>query len=246
MPIVHHNRSTIDPNKKLIVYTHQGLGDIICCYAIIKTFIAESYEDIIIPGKKTFLDSLNYLYTGEPRLSILPIIDTNIINIEANEVYSYAEQNNLEILQIGFGNLKQPFHYNQFFDQVNIPYRQSWEIFPNFKSSEHSKKLYDSFSLDNKDYILEINTNTSGTFELKIDSDLPRVKMFKTDFGSGIFDWIDVIMNAKEIHTVGTGAFHLIDRIKNFNKHCALYFHNVRHDFHTIDTNWTWGLIDYE
>jgi hypothetical protein len=246
MPIVHHNRSTIDPNKKLIVYTHQGLGDIICCYAIIKTIIEESYGDIIIPGKKPFLDSLNYLYNGESRLSILPITDTNIINIEANEVYSYAEQNNLEVLQIGFGHLKQPFHYNQFFDQVNIPYRRSWEIFPEFKSSEHSKKLYDSLSLDNKDYILEIDSNTSGTFKLKIDSDLPRVKMFKTDFGSGIFDWIDVIINAKEIHTVGTGAFHLIDRIENFNKDCELYFHNVRHDFHTIDTNWTWNLIDYE
>ena len=246
MPIVHYNRSTIDPNKKLIVYTHQGLGDIICCYAIIKTIIEESYGDIIIPGKKPFLDSLNYLYNGESRLSILPITDTNIINIEANEVYSYAEQNNLEVLQIGFGHLKQPFHYNQFFDQVNIPYRRSWEIFPEFKSSEHSKKLYDSFSLDNKDYILEINTNTSGTFDLKIDSDLPKVTMFKSNFGSGIFDWIDVIINAKEIHTVGTAAFHLIDRIENFNKDCELYFHNVRHDFHHIDKNWEWTLIDYE
>ena len=246
MPIVHHNRSTIDPNKKLIVYTHQGLGDIICFYAIIKTIIEESYDGIIIPGKKPFLDSLNYLYNGEPRLSILPITDTNIINIEAGEVYSYAEQNNLEILQIGFGNLKQPFHYNQFFDQVNIPYRQSWEIFPDFKSSDYSKQLYNSLSLDNKDYILEINTNTSGTFDLKIDSDLPKVTMFKSNFGSGIFDWIDVIINAKEIHTVGTAAFHLIDRIENFNKDCELYFHNVRHDFHHIDKNWEWTLIDYE
>ena len=246
MPIVHYNRSTIDPNKKLIVYTHQGLGDIICFYAIIKTIIEESYGDIIIPGKKAFFDSLKYLYKGQPRLSILPITDEKIINIEMGEVYSYAEQNNLDILQIGFDNLKQPFHYNQFFDQVNIPYRQSWEIFPDFKSSDYSKQLYNSLSLDNKDYILEINTNTSGTFDLKIDSDLPKVTMFKSNFGSGIFDWIDVIINAKEIHTVGTAAFHLIDRIENFNKDCELYFHNVRHDFHHIDKNWEWTLIDYE
>lgn len=246
MPLLHNNRLSVDPNKPLIVYTHQGLGDIICCYAIIKTIIEESYGDIIIPGKKPFLDSLTYLYNGETRLSILPISDTNNINIEVGEVYSYAEQNNLEILQIGFGQVTQPFHYKQFFDQVNIPYRRSWEIFPDFKSSEQSRKLYDSLSLDDKDYILQIDTNSSGSFELKIDSDLPRVKMFKSDFGAGIFDWIDVIVNAKEIHTVGTGAFHLIDRIENFNKDCTLFFHNVRHDFHTIDTNWGWNLIDYE
>ena len=245
MPIVHYNRSAIDPNKKILVYTHQGLGDIICCYAINKTIIAESHNGIIIAGKNTFLDSLNYLYNDEPRLEILPITDTTNINIEVGEVYSYAEQNNLEILQIGFGNLTHPFHYKQFFDQVNIPYRQSWEMFPEFKTSEHSKQLYDSFSLDG-DYILEININTSGTFILKIDSNLPRVGMFKSNLGSGIFDWIDVIMNAKEIHTVGTGAFHLVDRIKKFNKDCELYFHNVRHDFHTIDTNWKWNLVEYE
>lgn len=245
MPIIHHNRSTIDPNKKLIVYTHQGLGDIICCYGIIKTILEESYGNIIIPGKKPFIDSIMYLYKEESRLGVLPITDTSDINIEVAEVYSFAEQNNLEILQIGFANVKHPFHYNQFFDQVNIPYRRSWEIFPDFKSSDPSKKLYDSLSLENKDYILEINTNTSGTFELKIDSTLPRVKVFKSNFGAGIFDWIDVIVNANEIHTVGTGAFHLIDRIENFNKDCSLYFHNVRHDFHTIDTNWEWNLIEY-
>lgn len=246
MPVIHRDRTTIDINKPLLVYTHQGLGDIICCYAIIKTLLEESYGNILIPGKKPFLDSLTHLYNEEPRLYMLPITDTNNINIEVSEVYSYAENNNLEILQIGFGNVIQPFHYKQFFDQVQIPYTRSWEIFPDFKSTEHSKKLYESLELTDKDYILEINTNTSGTFELKIDSNLPRVKMFKSNFGTGIFDWIDVIINAKEIHTVGTGAFHLIDRTENFNKECGLYFHNVRHDFHTIDTNWGWNLIDYE
>ena len=245
MATVHYNRLDIDPTKKIIVYTHQGLGDIICCYAIVKTIIEESVSDVIIPGKTSLLDSLNFLYNGEPRLSILTISDNLDMNNEMGTVYSYANQHNLDVLQIGFSNIKNPFHYNQFFDQVDIPYRRSWEIFPNFKSSDNSKKLYDTVSLGDKDYILEINTNSSGTFELKIDSDLPKIKIFKSNFGSGIFDWIDVIVNAKEIHTVGTGAFHLVDRIENFNKDCKLYFHNVRHDFHTIDTNWEWTLINY-
>ena len=246
MPLIHSNRSVIDPNKNIIVYTHMGIGDMICTYAIVKTIIEESYGNIVIPCRQIFLDSINHLYKDEPRISLLPISYSIDTHVEVSEIYKYAEQNNLEIFQFGFGQLINPFHYKQFFDLVNIPYKRSWEVFPNFKSSDHSKQLYNSFSLDNKDYILEINTNTNGKFDLKIDSNLPKVKMFKSNFGSGIFDWLDVIMNAKEIHTVGTGVFHLIDRTENFNKDCKLYFHNVRHDFHTIDTNLTWNLIDYE
>ena len=246
MATVHYNRSAIDPNKNIIVYTHIGIGDMICNYAIFKTIVDESYGNIIIPCRQIFLDSMTHLYKDEPRVSFLPVSYSTDVHVEIQEIYNYAEENNLEIFQFGFSQLTNQFHYKQFFDLVDIPYRQSWEIFPKFESTKNSKQLYDSLSLDGKDYILKINTNTSGTFDLKIDSNLHKVAVFKSEFGTGIFDWIDVIKNANEIHTVGTGIFHLIDRIENFNKDCKLYFHNARQDFHTIDTKLKWNLIEYE
>ncbi len=55
-----------------------------------------------------------------------------------------------------------------------------------------------------------------------------------------------LIKNAKEIHSVGTGPFHVVDRITDFNYNCLFYFHNVRDDFKTIDTRLKWNLIEYE
>ena len=64
--------------------------------------------------------------------------------------------------------------------------------------------------------------------------------------GTGVFDWLDVIRNASVIHSVGTGPFHLVDRLDDLKAVDNLYFHNVRDDYKTISTRLEWNLIEYE
>lgn len=229
---------------KIIVLTHLGLGDMICCYSIVRAVMDNVAHTVIVPCKEKYVNSLKHLYSSETRIVLLSMaVPDNNIGSELATVLNYGQQNNIDIIQIGFNNVREPFHYKQFFDQVSVPYQTSWDRFPDFQSTPQSKQLYDS--LENKDYALVINTNSYGSYDLKIDTDLPQLKMYDANLGLGIFDWLDVIKNAKEIHSVGTGPFHLIDRIKKFNYNCELYFHNVRQDYHTVDTHWDWKLIDY-
>jgi hypothetical protein len=100
--------------------------------------------------------------------------------------------------------------------------------------------------LSGKEYALLINENSYGKSDLVVNDIIQKVTMYKTDLGNGIFDWLDVIKNATVIHSVGTGPFHLVDRMRNLNPACSLHFHNVRDDYKTIDTRLEWNLVNYE
>jgi hypothetical protein len=187
------------------------------------------------------------MYKNDKNIFVVPIPDPgNNIGLEFLYIEQIRRDLGLELIRIGFDNVRHPFHYTQFYEQVSVPYKNSWDSFPDFESSEQSKQLYNSLELDGKDYALLISENSYGKSDLILNTPLHKVDMHKTNLGTGVFDWIDVIRNAKEIHSVGTGPFHLVDRIKKFNYNCELYFHNVRDDFKTINTYYKWNLIDYE
>ena len=234
---------------KALLHTHSGLGDMICCYAITVKLL-EKYDEVYIPCKEKYSDSVGHLYKDLDNVFIMTIPDdtNNNINLELEVVNNFAQTENLEVVRIGFHRLQSPFHYKQFFDQAGVEYFESWDLFPDFTSTENSKSLYENLVPKNKEYALLINENSYGKSDLKVETDLLKVTMHKTDLGAGIFDWIDVIVNASEIHSVGTGPFHFIDRIKKsrFKKDCKFYFHNVRDDFKTVDTELDWILQEYE
>ena len=233
--------------RKVLIHTHSGLGDNICCYGIVKHFAENELDEVYVSCKEIYLDSVMHLYRNDDNIFIVPIPNPgNNISLEFEYVDQICKERDLELIRIGFDKVKQPFHYTQFYNQVSVPYEKSWDNFTSLESTPESKQLYNSLGLNGKEYVLLIRENSYGKSDLVVHTDLPKIEMYKTDLGTGVFDWLDVIKNAKEIHSVGTGPFHVVDRITDFNYNCLFYFHNVRDDYKTIDTKLKWNLIEYE
>lgn len=233
--------------EKVILHTHSGLGDTICLYGMVKYLLDVKYENIYLVCKDTYIDSIAYLYKDDDNVHLISMPNPgNDIGKEMEYVYHFSQQENIPIVRVGFENLIPPFHYSKFFNQIDVPYSTSWDLFPNFESSEESEKLFSDLQLKDKEYALLINENSYGKSDLTVVDDIQKVTMYKTDLGNGIFDWLDVIKNAKVIHSVGTGPFHLVDRMRDLRKDCTFYFHDVRDDYKTIDTHLNWNLVKYE
>ena len=245
MPRLLNNINELNPIQDVLVYTHLGLGDILANFAINKTVLNRTSGKVYLPVKSRYLESMMHLYNDENRVIVFEV---NIENYaaEQQDVYNIINNFNLDHFMIGFGAVKQPFHYVQFYEQIGVEYNQCWKLFPELKSTQQSKELYKELISDKKDYIIVVDTNSWGTYDLKIESNLPIIKTFITNKGTGIFDWFDIVINAKEIHTVGTAFFHLADHIKKYSKNVKLFFHNCRKDFDTVDKQHNWIKVDYE
>lgn len=240
-----NNINEVDSKNDVLVFTHLGLGDILANFAINKSVLLKTTGKVYIPTKPRYLDSIMHLYKEEDRAVIFEVDESNYSS-EITSVFNVINNLDLDYLMIGFNAVTEPFHYSQFYTQAGIDYNLCWKLFPTLRSSKHSKELYSDLKLKNKDFIIVVDTNSWATYNLKIDSGLEQVKTFVTDKGTGLFDWIDVVLNAKEIHTVGTSFFHLVDHIKHYNNDTKLYFHNCRKDFDTVGKQHNWIKIDYE
>jgi len=237
----------VEKIKNIILHTHSGLGDTICLYGMVKYLLENTYENIYLVCKDTYLDSIAHLYKDDDNVHIISMPNPgNDMAQEMSYAAHFSETENIPIIRVGFENLQQSFHYSQFFNQLSVPYESSWNNFPHFDSTDESKELYKSLDLDGKEYALLINENSYGKSDLKVTTDLHKVTLHKTDLGTGVFDWLDVIRNASVIHSVGTGPFHLVDRLDGLKAIGNLYFHNVRDDYKTISTRLEWNLIEYE
>jgi len=237
----------VEKIKNIILHTHSGLGDAICLYGMVKYLLNTKYENIYLVCKDTYIDSLAYLYKDDDNVHLISMPNPgNDIAQEMLYVQHFSETENIPIIRIGFENLNPPFHYHKFFNQIDVPYEISWDLFPDFESTTESKQLYESLDLKDKEYALLINENSYGKSDLTVTDGMDKVTMYKTDLGNGIFDWLDVIKNATVIHSVGTGSFHLVDRMRDLNPICTRYFHDVRDDYKTIDTRLEWNLVNYE
>lgn len=242
--------TNIDPEivktKHFVLHHHLGLGDVICLFGLVKE-IQNKYPDhtIHLPVKTYYLDSVNVLYQYlNPNFKIFTI-DTSLTDDEDRQVINYAERNHLGILRVGFEQLKHPHHYRMFFQQLDLDYRLSWSNFPDIPEDRESISLYQKLS-GNKSYNLIIDANSQGDYKLNIlNNDIQNIKLHNVNGARGIFDWITIIKKATTIHSVGTSAFHLIDRV-NFINRPLLYFHNVNKDFKTVDTKNEWEVVDYK
>lgn len=231
--------------KHFVLHHHLGLGDVICLFGLVKE-IQRKYPacTIHLPIKTHYLESVDVLYQYlNPNFKIFTI-DTSITDDENQQVINYAKRKGLKILRVGFEKLRHPHHYSMFFQQLDLDYRLSWDNFPDISEDKESIALHQKLT-DNNSYNLIIDANSQGCYELNIPNNYMRnIKLHNAHGARGIFDWITIIKKATTIHSVGTSAFHLIDRV-NFTNKPILYFHNVNDDFKTVDTKHQWNLVNY-
>lgn len=186
-----------------------GLGDVLACEPIakhyhnlgykIKYWILEEYEWIrnyiryidYIPIKKDQIKQSKEIIFKEDFI-YLPLIHTSVSqNYEWKRVGWLYDKYIISKLEPG---LWKTFEYERNFEKENI--------------------LYDLLNLKNKDYIL-INGNSSvGYRDINIDSKYEKINMHEIKDYT-MLDWIKVMQNAREIHTVSTSILFPIIKINH-------------------------------
>ena len=139
---------------------------------------------------------------------------------------------NLEILRVGHEKFTFPMP-ETFYTQLNLPYSVSREyfrfIYDREKNSILESHLKDYYNTGSKLIMsLFILESSAGNFPVNSLKHLDDQKYIlfekKSDIFYNMFFYIDVLRNAKAIHTVNSSVFCLADRLETSEK---LFFHNT-------------------
>lgn len=256
--------------SSLVIQTHTGLGDHIIANGMVHAY-AEDHDKVYVPHIAMFGKSIRALYAGYDNIETVELPDIDVVQKGMHLITDLLQKTGSEYMGICDPHL----HYTkrnvfdkegklvQMFTAINFD-RQFYELaglhfsvrYTNCKipdSTEKSINLYKQLSKE-KDYILVHNgSSQSDSYPLHIkqisnNSSLPIIEI-KPGITNNVFDFVDLIKNAKEIHAVGSFFQCLVDSMIPQTS-AELYYHNImmKHESQ-INCAWNdkrWKLVDYD
>lgn len=116
-----------------------------------------------------------------------------------------------------------------FYAAHQAPYSARHEYFHIDRDKDKEDKLFNSLNLPSE-YAFCVDVGSRGSYRINFSN--TKLPIFKPHSrpdlikSYNIFDWMTVIENAAEVHTLDTSWLHLIKQMKLDKKK---YFHHVRH-----------------
>lgn len=226
-----------------IFRSHMGLGDHIICNAIVRR-VAED-DIVIVPVKRHYEASVKFMYSDDPRIKVVPFKD----DAETDRYCYFMEKEGLEIIWNGnVGSAKQIWDRSdrqwdqRFYEQMNLDFNLRWDNFQLPKNSCDWKKIFHMRfpGVEPKDYIFLHYTSSTG--EKKISGDFIGSKYkFIPDinFTDNIFDYTELLENAREIHCINSSFLCLADSLNLKGKlHFYASAQDVDFNSPTLKSNW--------
>jgi len=125
---------------------------------------------------------------------------------------------------------------------VGIPFIERWNSWYCPRDLNCEDEMIKELNLPDK-FILVHDISSVGTFDLKIKSNLPIVKVSKLKSERSMFDWIGIIERATEIHCIDSSFIHLVNSV-NLNTD-SLYYHMIKPSKLSIKFKKNWSCITY-
>jgi len=222
--------------ENLVIHTHLGLGDhFICCGLVRKLALKGDYKKYYVAVKKNNFSSVKPLYSDLENIDF-------IVVTQDNEVGGSLPPNS-EYLRVGFFQRPWLRFDIGFYDQVGFDIKDKYEYFKINRNIEKEKEVIDKVCPQG-DFIFVNNTSSSGTFDFKIDNNLPVV-LPDPSLEFAAVDYLGVIEKAKEVHLLHSSFLCLTDLALNRGE---LFFHRVKKssdDELNPDLRLNWTKIDY-
>lgn len=204
------------------IHQHMGLGDHIICNGLIHELQKRYSEKIGLFSKNRNTASVEFMYRDNPNVEVISVNDDN-------DVINYCNENNIDCIRIGHEYLNiflsDKNWPKSFYNQMGVDFDKRWSSFSIKRDIPTENKLYNLRNPNNQNYALIHSKSSSGAGSIdytKIDSDLLQIEVLKeTDT---IFDYIKLIINAKEIHCIDSSFIHLVDSFELDNK---LFYHKT-------------------
>jgi hypothetical protein len=210
-------------SEEIYLYHHLGMGDHISCHGIVRHF-CEIEDKVFLFVKEHNLKNVSRMFTDIKNLEFIVGDD--------NYVENYIKVNNIQnLLKIGFTlNAYENFEY-QFYKMANLPIEYKRSKFYVERDYQKEIEIFNSLGLKEREYVFVHD----GGYKLKDGVIHENIKVVSPN-NFGLFDWMYVIENAKEIHCIDSSFICLVDcmdtkkiplfnhrYVRNYPEHISLY-----------------------
>jgi len=205
--------------NSIYIYHHLGLGDVIICNAIVRSY-AEKYDKVFVFSKPKNLNNTLWMYRDNPEIRIISMED-----FEIKQFMKIGSQNNYLI--IGHEELFKVLDKGaETFDQIfyrmaNIPFEDKWNKFFIQRDLEKEKEAFYKLKLkDGEEYIF-IHESPERKIYKNINSKIKKI--FPDNMNLSLFDYLYIIEKAKEVHVMNSSFMNIIDCMQL--KNTGLFYH---------------------
>ena len=221
-------------SNKIFYFTHQGLGDLISCSSIVN-YICEKYKDhtiyILCDSQKKYNTIHNLFKFKNVELFIPEKWKSKLgCNVDGSVKYikKVAKENNASLIVSGcdrYTNDQKKYWDYSFYESISLNYDIKYEYFFINYDKDKRERSFNEIT-EGIPYIFVHDDPSRGrNINFKNKNSL---KVVKNDMNYTVFDYIDVIKNAKECHMMGSSLLCLIDFFELDFENCNYYFYDFR------------------
>lgn len=234
-----NNNSLNTNNRNLILLPHLELGDNIIINGIVRHYCT-IYSNVILICKKNYQKQIEYMYSDLDNLLLYPINGGIMEGIDIRdefyydyEMYNLFNQNNIDFIPMcGYRGAYSDYYVQNsekypeyFFEYLNVPYEIRYTKFKINRDNDAENLLYNNLvniigdkyiviiDDEKRNYVIDKHINSaSPIFKLGNNSNNKNTKLeiIKSD---NIFNYIKILENAEEIHTIDSSIVLLIDAL---------------------------------
>lgn len=218
--------------------------------------ICKLYKDdqVYLFCKSKYEESIRFMYRDLQNLSLIPLSNTYATAMECVDRI-LAEVPTDRKIRIGFEYLQQFTQQGMQFDeafytQVGLPFNKRWDDFLVDRDVYREFNLYREVIGDNNNEYIFLHEDPSRGYiinrEYITNKYLPVITP-KVEYTNNIFDYLEIIENAKEVHCIDSSFKNMIDSV-TLNSKGKLFYHlklqnNVVKDYTYSNSRLNWEVI---
>jgi hypothetical protein len=231
--------------EKVLIATRGGLGDQIICNGIVNHY-SENFH-VILPVRKDFIPSMQCLYMDNPNVEIIECYYLQLGPGHEQEMMEKCQHYNAQYISLGTMGISDKEYQESMYQHAGLPFEYRYSKFRFPSEVKNRQTFFQRFEEVKSSYTLIHRWGSSGPATLKLELINPMIEVGV--YSDNIFDWIDVILNATEIHCIPSSFFHLVDSILPQVNTKLFYHHARRHTSMNIENQFNagrWNFIWYD
>jgi hypothetical protein len=230
--------------KKIGIFHHLGMGDVIDCSAIVRKY-SKNYDLVYIFSKKRYAASTKKLFRDLNNLNVIEVDDTNDYT-ERRDVNNFFK-NNTDVIPfiLGHENYRQIENLSCseiFYKLAGEKYTSKYDDFYYQRDSLEEDRVFKKLNPNNEKFIF-VHDDPSRNLNINVTTDL---KIIKNDPTECIFDMLKILENAEEVHCMFSSFLCLIDTISKQIMFKKLYLHPrirpIIFNPHSFSNKWNLSL----
>ena len=204
----------------MIIHHHLGLGDHIICNGLVRQLgsatrfmpmASELGAANTLVVKHSNLDNVMRMFR-DINLTFAPVS-------ESHQTF-YGEVN------LGWlANGDRTLNFDEtFYKHAGVDFSHRWDSFHIERDYKQEKLVSDYLNLPPR-FALVNDVASAGKANVNIQTELPKIHLTRPLVEKSMFDWMEVIERATEIHCINSSFVHLVD---SMNPKAKLFFYDDR------------------